>query len=97
MCHLTTISVEFMAQMIPIGSASNIFLDGITSLSRPKGRRWNGRYTVAWPDGTTRTRNIYAGTEKECEKLPAEMTAVIKAEVAAEEERPKEEAERKAG
>ena len=56
-------------------------------LGRTKGGRWNGRYTVTWPDGTKRTRDIYADTAEECEKLLAVMITEMKTEVAAEKER----------
>ena len=56
-------------------------------LGRTKGGRWNGRYTVTWPDGTKRTRDIYADSEEECEKLLAVMITEMKTEVAAERER----------
>ena len=49
--------------------------------------RWNGRHTVTWPDGTKRTRDIYAGTEEECERLLAVMITEVKTEVASEKER----------
>ena len=64
-------------------------------LGRTKGGRWNGRYTVTWPDGTKRTRDIYADSEDECEKLLAVMITEMKTEVAAERERLR--AESKAG
>ena len=56
-------------------------------LGQTKGGRWNGRYTVTWPDGTKRTRDIYADTAEECEKLLAVMITEMKTEVAAEKER----------
>ena len=56
-------------------------------LGPTKGGRWNGRYTVTWPDGTKRTRNIYAATKDECEKLLAAMIVEMKTEAAAEKER----------
>ena len=56
-------------------------------LGQTKGGRWNGRYTVTWPDGTKRTRDIYADSEDECEKLLAVMITEMKTEVAAEKER----------
>ena len=64
-------------------------------LGQTKGGRWNGRYTVTWPDGTKRTRDIYADTAEECEKLLAVMITEMKTEVAAEKERLR--AESKAG
>ena len=57
--------------------------------------RWAGRYTVKWPDGRKETRSVCAGTEEECEKLPAVPAAEMKAEAAAEKERLR--AENKAG
>ena len=56
-------------------------------LEQTKGGRWNGRYTVTWPDGTKRTRDIYASTKDECEKLLAVMITEMNMEVAAEKER----------
>jgi len=56
-------------------------------LGQTKSGRWNGRYTVTWPDGTKRTRDIYADTAEECEKLLAVMITEMKTEVAAEKER----------
>ena len=56
-------------------------------LGRTKGGRWNGRYTVTWPDGTKRTRDVYANTEEECEKPLATMITEMKTAVAAEKER----------
>lgn len=60
-------------------------------LGQTKSGRWNGRYTVAWPDGTKRTRDVYAATEDECEKLLAVMITEMKMEAAAEKERLKAE------
>ena len=56
-------------------------------LGQTKGGRWNGRYTVTWPDGTKRTRDIYAATKDECEQRLAVMITEMKREVAAEKER----------
>ena len=56
-------------------------------LGQTKGGRWNGRYTVTWPDGTKRTRDIYAATKDECERMLAVMIMEMKREVAAEKER----------
>ena len=56
-------------------------------LGQTKSGRWNGRYTVTWPDGTKRTRDIYAATEEECEKMLAAMITEMKMEVVAEKER----------
>ena len=64
-------------------------------LGQTKGGRWNGRYTVTWPDGTKRTRNIYAATKDECEKLLSAMIVEMKTEAAAEKEQLR--AEGKAG
>ena len=60
-------------------------------LGQTKGGRWNGRYTVTWPDGTKRTRDIYSDTKDECEKLLAAMIVEMKTEVADEKERLKAE------
>ena len=64
-------------------------------MGQTKGGRWNGRYTVAWPDGTKRTRDVYSDTEEECEKLLATMITEMKMETATEREQLK--AENKAG
>ena len=56
-------------------------------LGQAKDGRWNGRYTVTWPDGTKRTRDIYADSEEECEKQLTVMITEMKTEVAAEKER----------
>ena len=45
---------------------------------------WEGRYSPIWPDGKKHSRNIYAHSEEECEKLLAEMIAEMKAEIDAE-------------
>ena len=50
---------------------------------------------MTWPDGTKRTRDVYAATKDECEKLLAAMIVEMKTEVAAEKERLR--AEGKAG
>ena len=60
-------------------------------LGQTKGSRWNGRYTVTWPDGTKHTKNVYANTRDECEKLLAAMIVEMKTEVTAERERLKAE------
>lgn len=62
-------------------------------LGQTKGGRWNGRYTVTWPDGTKRTRNVYAATRDECERLLETMIVEMKTEAAAERERLKAEGE----
>ena len=48
---------------------------------------WEGRYSPIWPDGKKHSRNVYAHSEEECEKLLAEMIAEMKAEIAAKKER----------
>ena len=63
---------------------------GSGHLGQTKSGRWHGQYTARWPDGTKRTRSVYADTEEEGEKLPAELIAEMKTEVAAEKERLKE-------
>lgn len=62
---------------------------GSGDLGQPKGEghRWNGRYSIKWPDGRKETRNIYADTKEECERLLAEMIAKMKVEVATEKRR----------
>lgn len=56
-------------------------------LGQTKGGRWNGMYTVTCPDETNRTRDIYATTKDECEKLLTKMIVGAKTEVVAEKER----------
>ena len=48
---------------------------------------WEGRYSPIGPDGKRRTRNIYAHSEAECERLLAEMIVQMKMELTAEKER----------
>ena len=45
---------------------------------------WEGRYSPIGPDGKRRTRNIYAHSEAECERLLAEMIVQMKVELTAE-------------
>ena len=52
---------------------------------------WEGRYSPIWPDGKKHSRNVYAHSEEECEKLLAEMIAEMKVEIAAEKEQLKAE------
>ena len=42
---------------------------------------WEGRYSSIWPDGKKHARSVYAHSEKECEKLLAELIAGMKAEI----------------
>lgn len=53
---------------------------------------WEGRYSPIWPDGKKHARNIYAHNEAECEEPLAEMIIEMKAEIAAEKERLKDNA-----
>lgn len=48
---------------------------------------------MTWPDGTKRTRNVYAATKNECEKLLGTLIMEMKTEAAAERERLKAEGE----
>ncbi len=41
---------------------------------------------MTWPDGTKRTRDVYASTKDECETLLAAMITEMKMEVVAEKE-----------
>lgn len=51
-------------------------------------RLWEGRYSPVWPaDGKKHSRNVYAHSETECEKLLAELIVKMKAEINAEKER----------
>ena len=42
---------------------------------------WEGRYSPKWPDGKIHSRNVYAGTESECETKLAELIRQMKAEI----------------
>lgn len=48
---------------------------------------WEGHYSPIWSDGKKHARNVYAHGEAGCEKLLAEMTTEMKAEIAVEKER----------
>ncbi len=52
---------------------------------------WEGRCSPIWPDGKKHPRNVYAHSEVECEELLAKMIVEMKAEIAAERERLKNE------
>ena len=43
---------------------------------------WEGRYSPKWPDGKIHSRNVYAGTESECEAKLAELIRQMKTEIA---------------
>ena len=43
---------------------------------------WEGRYSPKWLDGKIHSRNVYAGTESECEAKLAELIRQMKAEIA---------------
>ena len=60
---------------------------GMGCVSQINEKLWEGRYSPIWPDGKKHSRNIYAHSEEECEKLLAEMIAEVKAEIATEKER----------
>lgn len=60
---------------------------GTGCVSRINETLWEGRYSPIWPDGKKHPRNIYAHSEKECERLLAEMILEVKAEIATEEKR----------
>jgi hypothetical protein len=52
---------------------------------------WEGRYSPRGPDGRKRVRNVYAHSREECEEKLSEMIAQVKAEIAAEKARLKQE------
>lgn len=57
-------------------------------LGKPKdSNRWNGRYTIKWPDGKKETRHVHADTKEECEALLEKLVAEMKRELAAERQR----------
>ena len=60
---------------------------GAGCISQINQHLWEGRYSPVCPDGKKRPRNIYAHSEKECERFLAEMIIKEKAKIAAEKER----------
>ena len=48
---------------------------------------WEGRYSPRLPNGGRRARNVYAHSEEECEQKLADLIVQMKAEIAAEKER----------
>lgn len=59
---------------------------GTGCVSQINDHLWEGRYSPIWPDGKKHSRNIYAHSAEECEKLLAEMITEMKVEIAAEKE-----------
>lgn len=64
---------------------------GTGSIIHRKENLWEGRYSAVMPDGTRKNRAVSGKTEEECEARLAELIASMKAEVAAEKKRLKEE------
>lgn len=60
---------------------------GTGCLSQINDHLWEGRYSPIWPDGKKHARNVYAKTREECEVLLAHLIQQMKAEIAAERER----------
>ncbi len=59
---------------------------GTGCISQINDHLWEGRYSPK-VNGKRVTRNVYAHSEAECEKLLAKMIATMKAEITAEKER----------
>jgi integrase len=59
---------------------------GTGCITKINDRLYEGRYSPKGADGKRIARNIYAKTEKECEKLLAELIVKMKAEIQAEKE-----------
>ena len=55
---------------------------GTGCLTQINDHLWEGRYSPKWPDGKIHSRNVYAGTESECETKLAELIRQMKAEIA---------------
>jgi len=64
---------------------------GTGSIIHRKETLWEGRYSAVMPDGTRVNRGVSGKTEEECEAKLADLIASMKAEVAAEKKRLKEE------
>lgn len=61
---------------------------GTGCISQINDHLWEGRYSPIWPDGKKHARNVYyAKTREECEVLLAHLIQQMKAEIAAERER----------
>lgn len=64
---------------------------GTDCVSQINDHLWEGRYSPIWPDGKKHPRNIYAHTEDECEEKLAQLIPEMKAEIAAQHAKQKEE------
>ena len=64
---------------------------GSGGLSQHGPNSWVGQFSVIWPDRTKKTRYVSAKTEEQCEEKLAALIAEMKAELAAEKARLKEE------
>lgn len=64
---------------------------GTGSISQPGVNSWVGQFSVIWPDGIKKTRYVSARTKDECEEKLAALITEMKADLAAEQERLKEE------
>ncbi|WP_298023122.1 site-specific integrase [uncultured Dysosmobacter sp.] len=64
---------------------------GTGCISQINDHLWEGRYSPIWPDGKKHPRNVYAKTYEECEEKLTELITQMKAEIATEKERLKNE------
>ncbi len=64
---------------------------GTGCVSQINDHLWEGRYSPIWPDGKKHARNVYAHTEQECEEKLAVLIPEMKAEIAAQYTKQKEE------
>ena len=64
---------------------------GTGGLSQRGPNSWIGQFSVIWPDGTKKTRYTSGKTKEQCEEKLAMLVAEMRAELAAEKERLKEE------
>jgi hypothetical protein len=64
---------------------------GTGCVSQINDHLWEGRYSPKWPDGKKHARNVYAQTREECEEKLKVLIVQMKAEIAAEKARLKQE------
>lgn len=64
---------------------------GTGCISQINDHLWESHYSPIWPDGKKHPRNVYAKTYEECEEKLTELITQMKAEIAAEKERLKNE------
>ena len=63
---------------------------GTGCISQINDHLWEGRYSPIWPDGKKHARNVYAQIREECEELLANLIQQVKAEIAGDKERLKQ-------